>query len=294
MSKGLSTHLSFGQRQFSTSTTVCLCSNLWPIGSSWESFHSRRPLWWVDFSTIIVVFVDKCSDEHYGVLGVSQVIPYGCSLISGRTAEWQAMGLCSRNRLLRFMRQVWNCLKDFRLGVCFDKCVIKRHLWPIGPSYASWVISKMNSGCSKRHTMLPSKSRNICFSTIGLSSRSWTFIYGFLLRGATPSFYVVAKPRVISIITITSASFLLCQYRRHDPGRHLCVSTSTFFFIPYGMPQLNVVRSRSPVSQECIANCGVPCSVSTGRPPASRPFYHLVTVISITFRRFFFRLPLEG
>lgn len=119
-------------------------------------------------------------------------------------------------------------------------------------------------------------------------------ICGFLLRGATPSFYVVAKPRVISTITITSASFLLCQYRRHDPGRHLCVSTSTFFFIPYGMPQLNVVRSRSPVSQECIANCGVPCSVSTGRPPASRPFYHLVTVISITFRRFFFSPTLGG
>ena len=66
-------------------------------------------------------------------------------------------------------------------------------------------------------------------------------------------FYVVAKPRVISTITVTPASFLLCQYRRHDPGRHLCVSTSTFFFIPYGMPQSNVVRSRSPVSQECIA-----------------------------------------
>ena len=48
--------------------------------------------------------------------------------------------------------------------------------WPIGPSYASWVISKMNSGCSKRHTMLPSKSRKICFSTIGSSIKSWTFI----------------------------------------------------------------------------------------------------------------------
>ena len=114
------------------------------------------------------------------------------------------------------------------------------------------------------------------------------------IKASPFGYYVVAKPRVISTITVTPASFLLCQYRRHDPGRHLCVNTSTFFSIPYGMPQLNVVRSRSPVFQVCIANCGVPCSVSTGRPPASRPFYHLVTVISITFRRFFFRLPLEG
>ena len=121
-----------------------------------------------------------------------------------------------------------------------------------------------------------------------------TYLMCYTIKASSFGYYVVAKPRVISIITITPASFLLCQYRRHDPGRHLCVNTSTFFSIPYGMPQLNVVRSRSPVFQVCIANCGVPCSVSTGRPPASRPFYHLVTVISITFRRFFFRLPLEG
>ena len=126
------------------------------------------------------------------------------------------------------------------------------------------------------------------------------FIF-FLRDTGTPSrrvslflVYVVAKPRVISTITVTPASFLLCQYRRHDPGRHLCVNTSTFFSIPYGMPQLNVVRSRSPVFQVCIADCGVPCGVSTGRPPGSRPFYHLVTVISITFRRFFFSPTLGG
>ena len=155
--------------------------------------------------------------------------------------------------------------------------------------------SYMNVGaviCIHRNPVQPCIAFNVFIYTRLCPSRDsgvsiFTFNYP---HGA----YVVAKPRVISIITITSASFLLCQYRRHNPGRHLCVSTSTFFFIPYGMPQLNVVRSRSPVSQECIANCGVPCGVSTGRPPGSRPFYHLVTVISITFRRFFFRLPLEG
>ena len=38
--------------------------------------------------------------------------------------------------------------------------------------YASWHTSRMNSGCSKRHTILPIMSRKMCFSTRGSSSSS--------------------------------------------------------------------------------------------------------------------------
>ena len=57
-----------------------------------------------------------------------------------------------------------------------------------------------------------------------------SYLYPWLEVYSPPTLlYVDANPRVISIITITSARFLLCQYRRHDPVRHLCVNISTYF-----------------------------------------------------------------
>lgn len=50
-----------------------------------------------------------------------------------------------------------------------------------------------------------------------------------MVRLSTYSSMWLAKPRATSTTNKTPERFLVCQYRRHDPGRHLCMNTRTWF-----------------------------------------------------------------